>query len=94
MSRHSKSSNMFSVTGSGRHRVSPGRVRVVDLGVGGPVMPSQGARYVGRVGALALALGVGAAVVAVPLAAADTSGSAESIPHRRSSGLPKSKVST
>ncbi|MBU3707459.1 MAG: hypothetical protein FGM50_12395, partial [Mycobacterium sp.] len=36
------------------------------------------ARYVGRVGALAVALGVGAAVVSMPAAFADTTGSAGS----------------
>ena len=36
------------------------------------------ARYVGRVGALAVALGVGSAVAAIPVALADTTGSAGS----------------
>ena len=39
---------------------------------------SSYARYVGRVGALAVALGVGAAVVSMPAAFADTTGSAGS----------------
>ena len=37
---------------------------------------SMYARYVGRVGALAVALGVGAAVVSMPVAFADRQGSA------------------
>ena len=54
------------------------------------------ARYVGRVGALAVALGIGAAVTAPALAGADTTGSAgssgSSASDSASSGTPRSKV--
>ena len=50
----------------------------------GPVASGY-ARYVGRVGALAVALGVGAAVVSMPAAFADTTGSAGSAGNTESS---------
>lgn len=39
-------------------------------------MPSAPARYVGRIGLLAVALGIGSAIAAMPSAQADTTGSA------------------
>jgi len=39
-----------------------------------PVMPGY-ARHIGRVGALAVSLGIGAAIVAMPVVYADTRGS-------------------
>lgn len=60
----------------GRHDESASRGFDVPVTSAGAV--DRSARWVGRVGALAVALGVGAAVVSVPLAAADTSGSAGS----------------
>lgn len=62
--------------------MAPGRVRAIEYRLRSvsalePAIPSY-ARYVGRVGALAVALGVGSAVAAVPLASADTTGSAGS----------------
>ena len=59
----------------GRHRVSVGTVRLVDDGSGVWAL-SRGTRpvdHVGRVGALAVALGVGGAIIGLPaVAAADT----------------------
>ncbi|HOB49026.1 MAG TPA: hypothetical protein PKK01_06890, partial [Mycobacterium sp.] len=58
--------------GGGRHRISVGTVRLVDDGSGVWTL-SRGSRptdHVGRVGALALALGVGGAIMAFPAVAA------------------------
>ena len=67
---------------SRRDRVVRGRVRTIEYRRRAAValeVPESGfARYVGRVGALAVALGVGAAVAAVPVAFADTTGSSGS----------------
>ena len=66
-----------------RHRRSlKGQVHAIEcnrraVGAMGPVSRSYAA-YVGRVGALAVALGVGSAVASVPVAFADTTGSAGS----------------
>lgn len=51
------------------------------------------ARYVGRVGALALALGIGAAVVSGPVALADTAGSAPSDDGSTTASAPASRTS-
>lgn len=65
--------------GGGRHRCVPNHgLRVIQQGgrvflVEAP--PTGAARYVGRVGALAVALGVGAAVASMPVAFADPTGS-------------------
>ena len=68
---------------SGRHRrVSRGRVRDIEYrrrAVGATDAAESGfARYIGRVGLLAVALGVGSAIGSMPLAFADTTGSAGS----------------
>ena len=89
MVRHSNVSSRrvsgVSSVAVGRHRVAPGRVRVSDLGVGSASVSST-AGYVGRVGVLAVALGVGAAVVSMPLAVADSSGSSGSAGSVESTG--------
>ena len=55
------------------------RVRSIEYGRRAPHSPAPGyAKYVGRVGALAVALGVGSGLAAMPLAFADTTGSAGS----------------
>lgn len=64
-----------------RHRRPNGRswLRSIEFSRTVPQDPTQGyARYVGRVGALAIALGVGSAVASMPVAFADTAGSAGS----------------
>ena len=64
---------------SGRHRLASGTIRVVedDAGVWSLAPVNRPAHYVGRVGALAVALGVGGAIVGLPgVAAADSGGSA------------------
>ena len=73
--------NSSQSTGSTR-RSSKGKVRDIEYSrkavtATSPAAPSY-ARYVGRVGALALALGVGSAFAAMPIAFADTTGSAGS----------------
>ena len=72
----------FSVSSSardGRHR-RPVRGRVIEYRrravSATESVPAGYARYIGRVGALAVALGVGSAVAPVPVALADTTGSA------------------
>ena len=62
------------------HRTSGrGRIRAIEFGRAPAEAPTLGyARYVGRVGALAIALGVGSAVASMPMAFADTTGSAGS----------------
>ena len=64
----------------GRHRLSIGALRPVEDAAGGwsllPVTPST--PYVGRVGALAVALGVGMVVAGMPAVAAADTGSAGS----------------
>jgi hypothetical protein len=67
---------------SGRHRrTSKGRVRGIEYSRRAVTAEESGtagsatARYVGRVGALAVAFGVGSAAAAMPLAFADTTGS-------------------
>ena len=68
--------------GSRRYRrASSGRVRVrpIEYGAGISAKPVASGyyRYVGRVGALAFALGIGAAIASMPAVAfADTTGSA------------------
>jgi len=64
----------------GRHRLAHGTVRIVDDGVGGwsltPV--TRPTHYVGRVGALAVALGVGGVIIGLPsVASADTEESSD-----------------
>lgn len=63
-----------------RHRrTAKGRVRAIEYGrrtVASTEAAAPGfARYVGRVGALAVVLGVGSAIASVPVAFADTTGS-------------------
>ena len=67
---------------AGRHRrTSRGRVRGIEYSRRAVTAEESGtagsatARYVGRVGALAVAFGVGSAAAAMPLAFADTTGS-------------------
>ena len=72
----SESASSVPVSRSGR---APKRhVRAIEYGrqtVAAAESAASGyARYVGRVGALAVALGVGSAIVAVPVALADTTG--------------------
>ena len=59
-----------------RHRrSSKDQVRAIEYGRRAPQsLPSGYAKYVGRVGALALALGVGSGIAAMPVAFADTTG--------------------
>ncbi len=70
--------------GSRRYRrASSGRVRVRPIEYGAVVSPKPAgsgySRYVGRVGALAVALGIGAAIASMPAVAfADENGSAGS----------------
>ena len=69
---------------SGRHRrVATGRVRAMEYRrrAVSALEPAEFSfpRSVGRVGALAVALGVGSAVVAIPVALADRTGSAGSV---------------
>ena len=72
------SSAVPSPVGSGDRRIN--RVREIEQRRAQQVEPLEAghARYVGRVGALAVALGVGAAIASMPVAAADTTGSAGS----------------
>ena len=71
--------NSFRATG--RHRRAPKwQVRAIEYRRRSVSQPTTSgyARHVGRVGALAFALGVGSAIAAVPMAFADTTGSAGS----------------
>ena len=61
-----------------RRPLSTGCPRAIQRGSSLLTVPAECGRYVGRIGALAVALGVGAAVLAMPLAAADATGSAGS----------------
>ena len=72
------SSAVPSPVGSGDRRIN--RVREIEQRRAQQVEPLVAgyAHYVGRVGALAVALGVGAAIASMPVAAADTTGSAGS----------------
>ena len=75
---------MSAAPSSGRHRrASKGRVRPIEYShraVSASESMTRGySRYVGRVGALAVALGVGSAVVSIPIALADTTGSSGSV---------------
>ena len=74
------------------HRTSGrGRIRAIEFGRAPAEAPTLGyARYVGRVGALAIALGVGSAVASMPMAFADTTGSAGSSADNSSTGATKS----
>jgi hypothetical protein len=69
---------------AGRHRrSSKGRIRSIEYTrravVATETSVSTYASYIGRVGALAVALGVGSALLAVPIAFADTTGSEGSV---------------
>ena len=71
---------LVSENSAGRHRrSSKGRVRAIEYSRRAVTATETGvtgyAIYVGRVGALAVALGVGSAVASVPVAFADTTGS-------------------
>lgn len=77
--------------GTGRTPVRPGPIRAMQApdDVGLPWFPAPGtgttvsaARHVGRVGALAVALGIGWAAASMPVAFADTRGSSGAPPAR------------
>ena len=67
---------------AGPDAIDPGRLRAIEYGrrfVITPVAAVGCSRYVGRVGALAIALGIGSALGAMPVAFADRSGPAGSV---------------
>ncbi|MEI8084269.1 MAG: hypothetical protein WCI74_20700, partial [Actinomycetes bacterium] len=79
----SASNSSTSSVSNGRHRRSAGgRVRSIEYArravTATEFTTSSYGRYVGRVGALAVALGIGTAIASSPLAFADTTGSAGS----------------
>jgi hypothetical protein len=68
-----------SMSATRHRRSSKDQVRAIEYRRRVPQsLPSGYAKYVGRVGALALALGVGSGIAAMPVAFADTTGSAGS----------------
>ena len=84
---------------AGRRRRGSANLRPIEVGTrtrAASELSSGSARYVGRVGALAVALGIGAAVTAPALAGADTTGSAgssgSSSSDSASNGTPRSKL--
>lgn len=76
MGKHTKVKIAHSAAG-GRHRREVTEVQRIEYrrADSNPLAPKHPAGYVGRVGALAVALGVGSAVVAMPMAFADQDGS-------------------
>ena len=83
--------------GTGR-RNSKGLIQAIEFGrrsakVTEIVTPSY-SKYIGRVGALAVALGIGSAISAMPMAYADTTGSAGSTSDQATSGSSASTKSS
>ena len=71
------SAHLFQTVSRDR-RTAKWQVRAIEYRGRALIEPAGYARYVGRVGVLAIALGVGSAIAAAPMAFADTTGSAGS----------------